>query len=73
MVRVVRIELTTPAWKVGVLPLNYTRTKMSRKMNFPPLVKRFPLIISCQIKTMFQIITRILIDSCYNYVIINHL
>ena len=25
MVRVVGIEPTTPAWKAGVLPLNYTR------------------------------------------------
>lgn len=25
--RVMRIELTQPAWKAGVLPLNYTRVK----------------------------------------------
>lgn len=42
MVRVVRIELTTPAWKVGVLPLNYTRTKMSKEIDFCLLVKCFP-------------------------------
>jgi hypothetical protein len=27
MERVMRIELTTSAWKAEVLPLNYTRTK----------------------------------------------
>ena len=25
MERVMRIELTQPAWKAGILPLNYTR------------------------------------------------
>ncbi len=28
MVRVDRIELTQPAWKAGVLPLNYTRDRI---------------------------------------------
>ena len=28
--RVMRIELTQPAWKAGILPLNYTRIYLTR-------------------------------------------
>ena len=32
--RMMRIELTLPAWKAGVLPLNYIRKNMERKTRF---------------------------------------
>ena len=31
--RVMRIELTLPAWEAGVLPLNYTRLKELKKLS----------------------------------------
>jgi hypothetical protein len=36
MERVMRIELTTRAWKALVLPLNYTRKRMVGKTGFEP-------------------------------------
>jgi hypothetical protein len=36
MERVMRIELTTRAWKALVLPLNYTRERMVGKTGFEP-------------------------------------
>lgn len=41
MVRVDRIELSTPAWKVGVLPLNYTRTEIINAIDSMQRVKGF--------------------------------
>ena len=40
MERVMRIELTRPAWKAGVLPLNYTRLKKSNLIVCASAVKR---------------------------------
>ena len=41
-----RIELTRPAWKAGVLPLNYTRSIKERHnlVRCEGCVKREPLI-----------------------------
>ena len=36
MERVMRIELTTSAWKAEVLPLNYTREYKGRLMGIEP-------------------------------------